>query len=175
MMLLKPISPSELIHELIPPNNLFPNNTRYPFLLYKQAFNFDHDHSHAVSQFLQHNSWVKPWIDSIYSFDHYHSNNHEVLVITQGKCKVQVGGPHYKTYDIQKGDVIIFPAGVAHKNLGSSEDFKCVGAYAFDIDYDMNYGRASEHPQVEENIKQVGQPKCDPVFGEKGLLFDYWK
>ncbi len=44
-----------------------------------------------------------------------------------------------------------------------------------DIDYDMNYGKAEEHPLVDKKIQKVPLPNEDPIFGKKGILFDYWK
>jgi uncharacterized protein YjlB len=38
----------------------------------------------------------------------------------------------------------------------------------------MNYGKIEEYAKAIETIKQVGLPKKDPVFGEKGVLFKYW-
>ena len=72
------------------------------------------------------------------------------------------------------GDVIIIPAGVAHKNLGSSGDFRCVGAYPPGQDWDMNYGKAGERPAADENIANVPLPVADPVFGFEGPLMKNW-
>jgi uncharacterized protein YjlB len=175
MNTLKPTTPKEVIHEIFLPNNFFPNNQKYPLLIYKQVFIFTNESPAQIQQFLKENSWRNAWVDGIYDFDHYHSNTHEVLIIIEGNCNVQIGGPNYKHYEICQGDVIILPAGVAHKNLGSSQNFKCIGAYPFDVKYDMHYGKADEHPKVDETIKKVKLPKCDPIFGKNGLLFEFWK
>ncbi|WP_250123845.1 cupin domain-containing protein [Chroococcidiopsis sp. CCMEE 29] len=61
---------------------------------------------------------------------HYHSTAHEVLGISRGKAAVRLGGDaRGQTFEVRAGDVIIIPAGVAHKNLDSSSDFLVVGAY----------------------------------------------
>jgi uncharacterized protein YjlB len=41
-----------------------------------------------------------------------------------------------------KGDVLLIPAGVAHKNVGASIDFKCVGAYPGGKEFDINLGKS---------------------------------
>lgn len=167
--------PQQVIHEIIVRNQHFPNNHNYPFLIYKQAIHFVNSTPQDIQKLLAKNHWLNSWVNSIYDYHHYHSNTHETLVIYAGQCKVEIGGEHSKIFEIEEGDVIIFPAGVSHKKVESSESFKCIGAYPFGIDYDMNYGKAEEHPCVDQNIKLVGLPKADPIFGENGLLFDYWK
>ena len=88
---------------------------------------------------------------------------------------VQLGGPDGMTIDAQVGDVIIIPAGVAHKNLGSSNDFRCVGAYPPGQDWDMNYGRPGERPKSDQNIAKVPLPTSDPVYGGDGPLIKGWE
>lgn len=170
----KPISPKEVLHELIQANGFFPNNPRFPLLLYKQTFVLTNQ-PQAIQELLQQNHWGKSWIGSLYDYHHYHSTTHEVLVMIEGEGTVQFGGDKGKIYEVHQGDVVIIPAGVAHKGLRLSRGFKCIGAYARDVDFDMNYGKAEEHPNVDEHIKDAGLPASDPVFGVHGLLFDYWK
>ena len=173
-MTLIPQQPKLVISELIPSMGYFPNNEHYPFLVYKEVFHFTDESPQLIQRFLKKNHWINSWVDTIYPMHHYHSNTHETLVVHKGNCLVQIGGLDGNTHQIEAGDVIIFPAGVAHKNLKSSADFQCIGAYPEDINYDMNYGTAQEHPQVDKNIKQVNLPASDPVFGPKGLLFNFW-
>jgi uncharacterized protein YjlB len=88
---------------------------------------------------------------------------------------VQFGGATGITIELKRGDVFIIPAGVAHKNAGSSKDFKCVGAYPEGQDYDTNLGKEDERPGTDENIRTVPLPQLDPVYGVKGPLQDSWK
>jgi len=173
MDVLSPKVPKEVVHDLVLPQDYFPNNSQYPLLIYKQVL--DYPNPEAVKRLLKENHWINSWANSIYDYHHYHSNTHETLVIIAGHCKVQMGGPKGAVYDVAQGDVIILPAGVAHKNVRSSSDFECIGSYPINDDYDMNYGTAEEHPQVDRNIEQVALPNSDPVFGTQGLLFNYWK
>lgn len=172
---LMPKSPHKLFQELILPNGFFPNNPRFPLLVYKQTFAMANQSVHAIQQVLQRNHWGQLWVDSIYDYHHYHSTTHEVLVMIEGVGTVQFGGDEGRIYAVSQGDVVIIPAGVAHKSLHLSPGFKCIGAYPGNIDFDMKYGIAEEHPQVDEQIKRVGLPQSDPLFGEHGLLFNYWK
>lgn len=165
--------PDHIIHIMIQPKDFFPGNSRFPLLIYKNAFDLLHDSNDALA-LLHQNDWTQAWIDGVYDFHHYHSNTHEVLVIISGECEVQFGGDKGKTYVVTFGDVVILPAGVAHKSLRMSEDFQCIGAYPFDVGTDMNEGSFDEYAKAIESIQRVGVPKKDPVFGDKGFLFDYW-
>ncbi|NIU02548.1 MAG: cupin domain-containing protein, partial [Aliifodinibius sp.] len=80
---------------------------------------------------LHSNQWGGAWQNGIYGFHHYHSTAHEVLCVYKGEAKVQLGGDDGIIQTVKPGDVIIIPAGVAHKNLGSNSDFRIIGAYPF--------------------------------------------
>ncbi|KTD18280.1 cupin domain-containing protein [Legionella jordanis] len=175
MDLIRAKSPKKVIHEIINSNGFFPGNAYYPFLVYQQPLSLSNQPAESLQNFLKDNGWINSWVDGIYDYHHYHSNTHECLVVISGECNVQVGGEKGSIYGVSKGDVLIIPAGVSHKNTGASKDFKCIGAYPFDLDYDMNYGKADEHPRVDDNIRNVRLPKSDPIFGKEGPLFDFWK
>lgn len=164
----------EVIQKMILPQGYFPGNSNYPLLIYRHTFSEMNESLQTIQDRLEQNNWTHSWMDSVYDFHHYHSNTHEVLVVMSGDCQVQFGGENGPVYRISLGDVVIIPAGVAHKSLTMSSDFQCVGAYPFDVEYDMRYGNIEEYSKAIEAIKQVGLPENDPFFGEKGLLFNYW-
>lgn len=165
----------DIISELILENGLFPNNPRLPLLLYKKCLKLGKDQPGIVEDIFFCNEWKNSWTNGIYTYHHYHSNNHEVLGIYSGQCVVEIGGDGGPTFEIEKGDVLIIPAGVSHKNFECTEDFKCVGAYPFDIAYDMYYGKPSERFVTESNIEKVPLPNSDPIYGPAGPLFLHWK
>jgi uncharacterized protein YjlB len=70
--------------------------------------------------------------------------------------------------------VVIIPAGVGHKNMGSSSDFRVVGAYPPGQTWDMNYGKPNERPQADKNISRVPLPPADPIYGDNGPLVEFW-
>ena len=56
----------------------------------------------------------------MYSQSHFHSTTHEVLVVISGRAKLCFGGeenPERVEAELEKGDVMIVPAGVAHRLL----------------------------------------------------------
>jgi uncharacterized protein YjlB len=110
----------------------------------------------------------------VFGYHHYHSTAHEVLGIFRGHATVQFGGEQGVVLSVEKGDVVIIPAGVAHKNLECSRDFRAVGAYPDGQRPDTRYGKPGERPQVDSNIAQVPLPQADPVFGKQGELMTQW-
>ena len=121
------------------------------------------------------NDWFNSWKQGIFTYHHYHSITHEVLGIIKGETLLQLGGENGITLFVERGDVLILPAGVAHMNLGEENDVVCVGAYPDGKDYDMKYGKASERPTADENIASTPLPRTDPVFGVKKGLIQLWK
>jgi uncharacterized protein YjlB len=120
------------------------------------------------------NGWPAAWRNGIYGFHHYHSTAHEVLGICRGRARVQMGGASGDVLTVTAGDAVVIPAGVAHKNLGASDDFLVVGAYPEGQSWDMNDGSPGERPQTDENIRTVRLPAADPLMGSAGPLTHHW-
>ena len=160
---------------LLEDDGVFPNNPGLPVVIYQRAVELPADDAAlTVEQIFKSNRWGNSWRNGIYDYHHYHSTAHEVLGVYQGSVKVQLGGPKGVTAELEKGDVVIIPAGVAHKNLRSSDDFKCVGAYPDGQDYDTKYGKPGERPAADQHIKNVLLPVFDPIYGKDGPLISSW-
>jgi uncharacterized protein YjlB len=97
-----------------------------------------------------------------------------VLGVYKGDARVQFGGEEGPTLMVEAGDIVIIPAGVAHKNINSSHDFRVVGAYPAGQSWDMNYGKEGERPAADNNIIAVPNPRTDPVYGDMGPLKKIW-
>lgn len=157
-------------------NGLFPNNPELPVLLYKKVYDFaGQEPASVIEKLFSQNNWGGTWRNGIYNYHHYHSTAHEALGVYSGWAEVQLGGPEQEPLHIEKGDLVILPAGTAHKRISASNDFAVVGAYPHHQSYDMNYGREDEAVKAKKNIAMVPLPENDPVFGEKGQLLKYWK
>jgi len=158
-------------------DGIFPNNRRLPLLVYKKALNPDiPDLASQVQAILAENRWSGSWVDSIYDFHHYHSTSHEVLAICGGRADVRFGGEHGITLTLAAGDVVVIPAGVAHKNLGASGDFVVVGAYPRGQEsYDLCHGKREKRPEADKNIVSVPTPEADPLYGPDGPLTEHWR
>jgi len=163
------------LHVVIKENGAFPNNKLLPVLLYRAILELpEHNAAQKIELVFKENNWFNSWRNGIYPYHHYHSNTHEVLGVYAGHCDVALGGDDENIYRLEKADVLIIPAGVAHKNIRSSENFACVGAYPEGRSYDIKYGKPEERPDADENIRNVPIPSTDPVYG-KGPLQVYWK
>ncbi|MCC5930345.1 MAG: cupin [Cyclobacteriaceae bacterium] len=160
---------------LIEPAGLFPNNEKLPLIIYPGVIKLNPDEpAGSVENIFRTNGWQGTWRNGIYNFHHYHSTAHEVIGIYKGWVKVQMGGPEGKIMHLKAGDVVIISAGVSHKNLESSTDFACVGAYPPGQNWDMKYGKPDEMESAVKNIKKVALPATDPVFGRENGLLKYW-
>lgn len=150
-------------------------NSRYPVLIYRNCFSERGDSAAKwlEEKFADHN-WKNSWRNGVYDYHHYHSNTHEVLGVYQGKALLQLGGEKGEKIEVSAGDVIVLPAGVGHKNLGS-ENFKVVGAYPEGRAHDMNTGKTDERPAADQNITAVPIPRQDPLTGKNGGLGELWR
>jgi uncharacterized protein YjlB len=153
------------VHSIIVEDDgTFPGNPR-PLLLYFRAVPMD---PAAIERLFTANEWPSAWRNGVYPYHHYHSTAHEVLGVYGGSATVQFGGSAGPAQTISAGDVVVIPAGVAHKCLESTSDFRIVGAYPVGQRWDMCYGKEGERPAADQNIAGVEEPGKDPVLGEGG-------
>lgn len=154
-------------------NGAFPNHPVWPLVVYRRVIKSVN--ADRIRSLLNQNGWGGSWVNGIFSYHHYHSNNHELLAVLSGQAKVQFGGPGGPAVRIETGDAVILPAGTAHKKLDASADFSVLGAYPGWAEYDMCYGNEEERPAADERIAAVPKPGKDPFFGSGGLLISLWR
>ena len=161
---------------LLDDDGVFPNNEHLPVVMYEHAFQISNEDEavRQIERLLQQNGWHHPWRNGIYDYHHYHSTAHEVLVCYAGSAKVQLGGPAGVMINFRLGDVLLLPAGTAHKCIEATADFKCIGAYPLDQMFDMCYGEMEDRSKSMENIHKVPLPQADPVYGMDGPLVFHW-
>lgn len=152
----------------------FPNS-RYPVLVYRQVSDpSESDRARFFEQLFGAHGWPAAWRAGLHTSHHFHSTAHEVLGVYRGSVQARLGGPDGTRLELNAGDVIVIPAGVAHCNEGQSSDFKVVGAYPVGSDFDMQYGRVGERPGADRRIASVPLPSADPVQGREGALLRLW-
>ena len=148
-------------------------NSKYPVLLYRSAFELrDNDGAKWLEKRFGENNWTNSWRNGVYSFHHFHSNTHEVLGIYAGSALLHLGGERGEKIEVTAGDILVIPAGVGHKNLGS-EGLGIVGAYPDGRDWDVKRGLPGERPAVDENIAKLPIPAADPLWGKN--LAEIWQ
>jgi uncharacterized protein YjlB len=156
-------------------DGIFPNSV-LPLLFYRQALASNkEDRPSIFEERFAENDWTNSWRDGVYTFPHYHSTSHEVLGVYSGVASLRLGGQHGQKVEVQAGDVIVIPAGVAHQNLSASDDFGVVGAYPGGRDWDLLRGLPGERPKADHNIAALPVPDNDPIYGANGPLRSIWK
>ena len=88
-----------------------------------------------------------------------------------------MGGEGGLTLTLSAGDVVVVPAGVAHKKTASGGRFACVGAYPPGRSPDLCRvnGSSEVAPGHADAVSRVPMPACDPVFGPQGPLLAIWR
>ncbi|KAK4081402.1 hypothetical protein Purlil1_11663 [Purpureocillium lilacinum] len=76
--------------------------------------------------------------------------------------------------NVKAGDVIVLPAGTAHSSLKSSSDYRYLGVYPRGCPRWRNETGKKPAETFRHDIKQVGMPEADPVFGVNGPLIYLW-
>ena len=120
------------------------------------------------------NGYGGSWRNGVFAYHHYHTTTHEVLGVFAGTAKVLFGGDAGTAVTVGAGDLIVIPAGVAHKALEASGDFSVVAAYPDGRSPDMRWGRAGERPAADHSIAAVPIPTTDPIAGPQGPLVRLW-
>lgn len=150
-------------------DGLIPNNPFLPAAIYKNVL----DPKDMEAVFHRHN-WLNSWKNGVFNYHHYHSNTHEVLGVIKGNARLMIGGSSGEVFEVEKGDVIVLPAGTGHKCLESANGFSVIGAYPDGMDYNTKYGKSEERSEALEDIQRVPLPNKDPVFGSDGPLLKKW-
>lgn len=162
---------------MIQENKPFPNST-LPVLYYPASIQnklTEGNASQEVLSFFEQNGYTNGWVGSIYTYHHFHSNTHEVLACISGDAEVQLGGPDAEIYSFKAGDVLLLPAGVAHKLIKASEDFQIIGAYPDDKEPDMQKGDLKHYLEIKKRTRKVRVPEYDPVKSSQGGVIEHWK
>ena len=164
-----------MIEKLFPENGSFPNNGKLPLVVYRQALRLPAGGApDRIEILVRDNRWGNTWRWGLYDYHHYHSTAHECLCIYSGSVRILFGGPGGMSVDAAAGDVVILPAGLTHRNIGCSSDFRTLGCYPAGQSPDMKYGKAGERPAADKRIARVRLPQLDPVYGTGGTLARAW-
>lgn len=169
-----PVSEIKVTSRQIPKWHRIPNTSiqSKPLMIYHGAFDATptelSDHLEEIGEV------VPQWVYSMYNQTHFHSTTHEVLGVVSGRARLCFGGeenPKRFEPTVQRGDLIIVPAGVGHRLLdevdANEERFKMVGAYPRQKQWDMCYGQPEEKEKVKD-IQNLAWFRRDPLYGDDG-------
>ncbi len=129
----------------------FPNS-RLPAVVYRDVLTTG---AEDMTRTFAANGWSNAWVDGIFPYHHFHSLAHEVLGIARGRVRVLLGGPSGRTVALGAGDVVVIPAGMAHRNVGQSGRLEVVGADPGGADYDTRRGAPDEFPAASRAAQAV--------------------
>jgi uncharacterized protein YjlB len=180
-MNLKPASEIRISQHLIPAWKRIPNTSiqNKPLLIYHGVVSKNSssaDSSVSASQLSTHlesvGAVVPQWQYTMYRQTHFHSNCHELLGVIAGRAKLCFGGeenPGRVEPVVEAGDLMIVPAGVAHRLLEdqSGGAFKMLGCYPPGKDWDMCYGAPGDEGKIA-NISELAWFDKDPLYGKDG-------
>ena len=152
-----------------------PNNPALPLVLYRGALAEGGDRAAACERLFAQHGWPDAWRNGIYAHHHYHSTAHEVLGIAAGSARVRLGGENGQTVELYAGDVVVIPAGVAHKRESASANFLVIGAYPKGQHPDICRAEPGVRGKAVGNIAAVPLPAADPVTGGAGPLLERWR
>lgn len=149
-------------------------NSKLPLVVYRGALPDEGDRASACETMFARNGWPDPWRNGIYPFHHYHSTAHEVLGIAHGSARVRLGGDNGQSVELRAGDVVVIPAGIAHKREAASADLLVIGSYPRGQVPDMCRAEPQQHDRAVTAIAKVAMPTADPVTGAAAPLLDCW-
>ena len=152
-----------------------PNNPELPLVVYRDAIPDAGDRAATCERMFAAHRWPDAWRNGIYPYHHYHSTAHEVLGIARGSATVQLGGEGGLSVALAAGDVVVIPAGVAHKREAASGDLLVIGAYPEGQSPDMCRADAASHDRGAKAVAAVPLPAADPVTGGEDPLLQYWR
>jgi uncharacterized protein YjlB len=152
-----------------------PNNTRLPLVVYRGVLDTGREGAAACEALFAENGWSGGWRGGVYPYHHYHSTAHEALGVVAGSARVRFGGDRGAVVEVRAGDVVVIPAGVAHKGEAASSDLLIVGAYPGGRGPDMRVPERGDRAQAIANIAAVPLPATDPVGGARGPVVEVWR
>jgi uncharacterized protein YjlB len=156
-------------------DGVVPNNPRLPLVVYRGALDTGPDAAAACEKLFAGNGWSGGWRGGVYPYHHYHTTAHEALGIVSGSARVRLGGDGGAVVDLNAGDAIVIPAGVAHKGEVASPDLLIVGAYPGGRGPDLQVAGKGDRERAIANIAAVPVPATDPVRGRSGPLIERWR
>lgn len=155
------------------PGDGIPNSV-LPLIVWKDALPHEARNGEAASALFARNGWGGNWVWGVYDFWHFHTRGHEVLGCVSGTARIGFGGEGGIAVDIEPGDAVIIPAGVGHKCLEASGDFRVAGGYPPGQEGNIVRPGDVEIEAAEAAISALALPEKDPVTGSAERMMRWW-
>ena len=133
--MINPLAQLRISKHFIKAHSGFPNTSvhpKRPLLIYHSCF-ASSTSPNEIERHLRSVGVVEPqWRFPMYRQHHYHSTTNEVLCVAGGSARLCFGGgenPERVEVEVEKGDVMVVPAGVAHAMLDDHGGFSMIGSY----------------------------------------------
>ncbi|WP_035614138.1 cupin domain-containing protein [Haloferula sp. BvORR071] len=167
---------AEIETRLFPDDGRTPNHPTLPLIVMRHTEAADaEDPAEWFEERYAANGWGSTWRWGVYSYQHFHSTNHEVLGVARGSASLMLGGEEGGEFRVAVGDVLVLPAGYGHMCLSASEDFQVVGAYPRGEKVDLIRPSEGNLDAARGRIEKVPLPERDPVYGEEGPVMEFWR
>jgi len=152
-----------------------PNNPRLPLLVYRGVLTGRAATADGCRALFARNGWSEGgWVGGVFDYHHYHAGTHEVLGVVGGSARLRLGGEGGIDAAVSAGDVVVIPAGVGHRALAASADFRVVGSYPAGCAVDMNGADPAVLDRAAAAVAAVPLPDGDPVAGPDGPIGRLW-
>lgn len=156
-------------------DGIVPNNPDLPVVVMRGAIRPGATPA-SVTALFETNGWRRVWHYTVFDYQHYHPDAHEVLAVVAGWADLQLGGAAGDIHRVTEGDVIVLPAGTGHCRIDARDDFAVCGGYpAGQEGRTVLRGiRQNRDPGMSARIAALARPGTDPVYGTSGPLLDAW-
>lgn len=138
-----------------------------PVLLYKGIINIPMlFEEHYLKTLFEPKNWKNVWKTEIFAYRHYQHVAHEVMGVYKDKALLMLGDKEQISVVLEKGDVLVIPAGVEIKNLNPENSVKCSGTY----DGDVNYGKTIGQSIPDFNLRKLRLPQNHSAYNKAEAL-----
>ncbi|WPG98621.1 Hypothetical protein R9X50_00141400 [Acrodontium crateriforme] len=165
------------------PPSVYAPNSLLPVLVYRNVVPADQGQD-AIQKLIEANHWEKRGVWGHIAHAHYHSLTAECYAPISGSTKCLYGASKYDDesqgvrFEMKVGDIAVHPAGVAHCNLESTEDYRYFGLYPEGSSKADSVYTRLEGPQFAakvNNARTCPIPEWDPIEGKNGPLPRIWR
>ncbi|KAH8883206.1 hypothetical protein GQ53DRAFT_830900 [Thozetella sp. PMI_491] len=170
------------------PEHYFVGDTPYvpgselPVVVYRGALKHCQNEEEIRIYLESNGGWVRGGAWNAWFKSHYHPNVHECYGVATGSSELSIGrGPlddhsAEQLIRLNKGDVMIIPAGVSHCSSTATEDYRFIVFFPKEDPKWISVWCQTDEDTAENKQRalQVPLPSTDPLEGPNGYLIREW-